>query len=101
MGSRIIDTNAWAILAKLLEMASDEFSNHGCNDFVLDNTHENFALVTAVEQWASHEEPLPVNVDKDEDDIYTSDDTLMGFFASIAREWVTGLDLIHDVQKVT
>lgn len=31
--------------AKMLEIASDTFSNHGCNDFYLDNTLENHEFV--------------------------------------------------------
>ncbi len=31
--------------AKMLELASDTFSNHGCNDFYLENTPENLEFV--------------------------------------------------------
>ena len=33
-----LDSNAWKVLSDLLEMASENFSNHGCNDYELDNT---------------------------------------------------------------
>jgi hypothetical protein len=42
--------NEQTLLAKLLDMASDEFANHGCNDFPLPNTDENWALYVAMEQ---------------------------------------------------
>jgi hypothetical protein len=32
------------ILVRLLDLAADEFANHGCNDFELDNTDANWAL---------------------------------------------------------
>ena len=31
-------------LVRLLKAAADEFSTHGCNDFKLDNTDQNWAL---------------------------------------------------------
>ena len=83
---RELSKNDWRVLAQLLEMASNEFSNHGCNDFLLENTPENFALVTAYEQWNCPEEPYPLNISEDGLSIYTMDSALMGFFASIARE---------------
>ena len=36
------------LAAKLLEMAAEEFSNHGCNDFKLPNTHANWVLAKEV-----------------------------------------------------
>ena len=32
-------------IAKLLELAKDTFSNHGCNDFNIENTPENQQIV--------------------------------------------------------
>ncbi len=37
------------IMARLLEMASNEFTNHGCNDFTLAATPESIALVKRAE----------------------------------------------------
>lgn len=34
--------------AKMLEMASDTFSNHGCNDFYMENTPENHEFVKEI-----------------------------------------------------
>ena len=80
-----MDTNAWAILAKLLEMASGEFSNHGCNDFDLPNTPENRELMTALGRWNSEEE-YGLMISKDGKTIYTGDSQLMSYFAHLARE---------------
>jgi hypothetical protein len=33
------------ILAELLDIASDEFCNHGCNDFDIKNTPENVEMI--------------------------------------------------------
>ena len=38
------------VMAKLLDLAADQFSNHGCNDFELPATAENIALVRQVEE---------------------------------------------------
>lgn len=34
------------VMSRLLEMASEEFSNHGCNEFELPATEVNIALIT-------------------------------------------------------
>jgi hypothetical protein len=57
--------NEQTILAKLLGIASDEFSNHGCNDFPLPNTDENWALYEKMEQesdpvgWRAYPQERP------------------------------------------
>ena len=83
-----MDTNAWAILAKLLELSADEFSNHGCNDFDLPNTPENNALMVALEKRNSEEEfkEYGLNISKDGKKIYANDAILMSYFAHLARE---------------
>lgn len=35
------------LAADLLNLAAEEFANHGCNDYVLSNTDENWALLVA------------------------------------------------------
>ncbi len=35
----------------MLDLASDEFSNHGCNDFELPNTQEMVDLLNQIEVW--------------------------------------------------
>jgi hypothetical protein len=43
--------NEITIIAALLDQHSDEFSTHGCNDYQLRNTDENWALCERM--WAS------------------------------------------------
>lgn len=81
----MIDTNAWAILAELLDLAKDEFSNHGCGDFELPNTPENRALMEAAEIWNSPE-AFELHISKDDTKIYTQDWFLMAYFSHLARE---------------
>ncbi len=38
------------VMAKLLDLASDEFSNHGSNDFELPNTPQNTDLIKRVDK---------------------------------------------------
>lgn len=79
----------YELAAKLLDMASDEFSNHGCNDFELPNTPENYALVESMELWnvsESGEEPNEVNVSEDGQTIYTMDWYIMSYLAHCLRE---------------
>jgi hypothetical protein len=40
-----MNKNEIKIISQLLEEASRVFSNHGCNDFELENTDENWALI--------------------------------------------------------
>lgn len=77
-----MDSEAWAILAKLLDMAADEFSNHSCNDFTLPNTPDNRALVLN----ASDDEDMASYINYDAEEICTYDWLLMRYFADKARE---------------
>ena len=88
-----LDANAWRVLSDLLEIASDEFSNHGCNDYELDNTPENRELVKSMEIWNSLEEWAEngLNISKDRTKIYTQDFFLMSYFAHLAKE-LAGVD---------
>lgn len=84
-----MDTNAWAILAQLLDMADNEFGNHGCNDFELPNTPENRALMDAAERWNAPNGPAEeweLHISRDGKVIYTQDHFLMAYFAHLARE---------------
>ena len=83
-----IDSNAWSILANLLDMASDEFGNHGCGDFELPNTAENRMLVEAAEILNSPEEfkESGLNISKNGAKIYTQDNVLMAYFAHLAHK---------------
>lgn len=70
-------------------MASDEFSNHGCNDFVLENTPENYAFIEAMEKWNVSEsggEPNEISISKDGKEIYTMDWYVMSYLAYLLRE---------------
>ena len=83
-----IDSNAWSVLSDLLEMASEEFSNHSCNDFELPNTPENRALVEAMEMKHSpaYFKKKGLIISKDGTKIYTQDSSLMGYFSGLAYE---------------
>lgn len=84
-----LDANAYAVLAKLLGMASNEFGNHGCNDFALPNTPENYALLKAAGLWntqGKENEDSAVQVSEDGTELYTQDWFLMEFFAHLAQQ---------------
>jgi uncharacterized protein YutD len=44
------------VLVRLLEEYSNEFSNHGCNDFFLPNTDENWEFYLGYAKWAKLDE---------------------------------------------
>lgn len=71
-----------SLAAVLLEMASDEFANHGCTDLKLENTDANWEVVLAMHQseefgdeWESRVRPAATK------DIYTDDWLLMSYLA--------------------
>lgn len=86
----MLNKTEWTILAQLLEMAADEFGNHGCNDFELPNTPENREFMERMELWNSgpNGEPMPLNVSRDGKQIYTMDSSLMYYFKYLAEQAV-------------
>ena len=72
------------LVGQMLDMAADEFANHGCNDFQMANTDENWAFIEAMEAERPPE-------DRDErpdlsEPIYTQDWCVMRYLASTATE---------------
>lgn len=82
-----------ALISQLLEMASDEFSNHGCNDFKLPATEENKALMSRMIETSfdecDQEEALQDIIDA-KDEIFTVDSMLMGYFARRCAQLAKG-----------
>ena len=79
----------YAILASLLEMAHDEFSNHGCNYYELENTPENYALVEAMNKWNS-DDPEDQEVQIYNNKIIVMDWFLMAYFSHLFKELAKG-----------
>jgi len=67
------------VLARLLDIAAEQFSNNGCNDFELLNTPESAALVK--ESYGDPEWERPSGAV-----IYASDWALMRLFADRFKE---------------
>lgn len=66
------------LMADVLELAGDQFSNHGCNDFEIDDTPEHRAIVAEM-----HKDDPGFDI---EDFLYhgkinAGDDSLMSHFA--------------------
>ncbi len=79
----MINPNYLRLAAQLLKLASEEFSNHGCNDFELPewmSKAERLALSTAM--CEANGDPLGIPSDSD----LTFDYALMGFLASVFEE---------------
>ena len=70
-------------IAKLLKMAADEFGNHGCNDYAIENTPENQQLVIDLETWNDSNFDVSTLEFKGEE-IYLMDWFLMSYFADLA-----------------
>lgn len=78
------------LAAKLLEDAAEQYSNHGCNDYFIENTPEHRAIVLAKtehEGW----EPEDINPDPDHlGRIITDDSGMMDYLAHRLRQAATG-----------
>lgn len=70
------------LIAKLLNSASDVFSNHGCNDFELANTPENVNLLRDID---SEYQPGKNST------LYTQDWLIMNHLARRAKDEATKL----------
>lgn len=70
------------LAAKLLEMASDEFANHGCNDYGLENTDENWKMVCAMHKWNGEDPEDLQDRPKKNELIWTCDFLVMSYLAA-------------------
>lgn len=75
----------WA--AELLNIASDIFSNHTCNDLKMPNTEANRNLIKQMIEWNSDPDE-EFDVDPDDEYIYETDWLLMSFLADKLEEYV-------------
>jgi uncharacterized protein YutD len=74
------------LTAEMLEMASEEFSNHGCNDYVLENTQENREFY---EKMMKHSCGEVVTVDPSKEKIYAQDQMIMSYLSNLLKEEAT------------
>ena len=77
------------VMAKLLELASDQFSNHGCNDFELPNTPQNVALLKKVNSVTGDDsDPVAYN-----NGLCGNDSALMQYFQGRCEEEAERLEI--------
>lgn len=67
--------------AELLDLAADQFSNHGCNDYELENTDENWRLVQEMEARNGDSPEYRSRRPAQNKTIYTQDFCLMRYLA--------------------
>ena len=72
------------LIADLLDMASDEFSNHGCNDFAVENYYTKEELCELVKSFNIHNGVTDPNSDHWVEHV-DCDWLLMSFFADKLR----------------
>ncbi len=65
-------------MAELLDLASDQFSDNSCNDFILENTKENLELAKKIENDG--------DLFIDDEGINISDFIVMKYFADVCKE---------------
>ena len=73
------------IMIHLLKIAETEFTYHGCNDYTLENTPENFKFVEDAES-KDYWPPNKPNISEDGKMIHTFDATLMGHCRDLLKQ---------------
>ena len=71
------------LAAKMLDMAADEFSNHGCNDFTLEDTPENRDFYVKMMKETCGED---VEVTPSKGKIYAMDYSIMNYLAGMLEK---------------
>lgn len=72
------------IAADMMEQAADEFSNHGCNDMLLDDTPANRSFVIAMHKAIGDpDEEYDIDNDIHDGDIMTTDWLVMQYLAKL------------------
>ena len=73
------------LIAQLLELASNDFENHGCNDFNLENTQANRFLMLEYQKDNNPNYPDDLMFDDESKVIYGNDSALMSYMARRAK----------------
>lgn len=95
---RTTDIAVFRIAAQLLELAADDFSNHGCNDLELDNTPDNLAFVRGM--IAASDDPGDVpQLGIGDTSILVSDFRVMRHLATRLEEIAARIDHVRDLGK--
>jgi hypothetical protein len=84
------------LISKLLEMASDEFSNHGCNDIEIRNTPANCWLMQEYEKDNNPSDPYQIMFSEDNKYIYANDAALMSYMSRRAKVASTLENVEHE-----
>ena len=89
-------SNAQArVVAELLDLAGDEFSNHNCNDYDIDYTPENIEFVEEMfknDSYNDDEETVDSCFNDDKTKIYLTDWTTMGYCSDMLLKKVEEAD---------
>ena len=84
--------HVWQILADILTLAAEEFSNNGCNDHEIADTPENRQFVTMIEtDGLTPEELEDWSIYSYKGKITTGDSSVMRHFARYARQRATSI----------
>ena len=83
-------TEDWKVIAAMLDLAGDSFSNKVCDDYDLDeplpDVEDRRSLMQRYHEWNGD----PEEFDPEDDYLIVSAASLMNFFASEAMKNVTG-----------
>jgi hypothetical protein len=79
-----------SLIQELLKLASEQFGNHGCNDYQIKNTPDNKTLLCKLIEW--NDDPLQIKEDLPEvlsskkKVLNTQDFSLMDYLAHRCKE---------------
>lgn len=74
------------LIARLLGIASDQFSHHGCNDFDLESVLPDVTDRRRLAELMAQYNEEPEEYDPQDDYKNVQDDSLMMFFSSVFEE---------------
>ena len=86
----MIDKTHMEIASWMLGLASDVFSNHGCNEFTLENTSENIRFVKSMIAHSDFTDCSP-NLSSDGKKIHMLDTDVMDYCQNILMTFAEGL----------
>ena len=74
------------IAAEMLNLAADQFGNHGCNDYALPNTPESLAFVRRLIASGDYPDDPP-HISPDGTEIYLMDWEVMRYCADVLEQY--------------
>lgn len=74
------------IAAEIMDMAAEQYSNHSCNDYLIENTPENYEFVREMFVHLGWNTDPHDFITRDGRNIYLNDSQVMSYLAHLLRQ---------------